>query len=87
MGEVHAALHPLKQEVVGNIGSVLSVAMAKVQKAPMLTDDIRAVVAATDTGTIGARDRALILLGFAGAFAGLNWSLSISRIADLARMA
>ena len=62
------ALHPLKQEVVGNIGSVLWVVMAKVQKAPTLTDDIRAVVAATDTGTIGTRDRALILLGFAGAF-------------------
>jgi len=33
-----------------------------------LTDDIRAMVEATDAGLIGARDRALILLGFAGAF-------------------
>jgi integrase len=41
---------------------------AAVQKAPTLTDDIRAMVDATDAGTIGARDRALILLGFAGAF-------------------
>jgi site-specific recombinase XerD len=39
-----------------------------VQKAPTLIDDIRAMVEATDAGLIGARDRALILLGFAGAF-------------------
>jgi len=38
------------------------------QKVPALTDDIRAMVDATDAGIIGARDRALILLGFAGAF-------------------
>jgi integrase len=38
------------------------------QKAPTLTDDIRAMVDATDAGGIGARDRALVLLGFAGAF-------------------
>jgi site-specific recombinase XerC len=41
---------------------------APVQKAPALTDDICAMVAATNAGIIGARDRALILLGFAGAF-------------------
>jgi integrase len=41
---------------------------AQSQKAPTLTDDIRAMVDTTDAGTIGARDRALILLGFAGAF-------------------
>jgi site-specific recombinase XerC len=33
-----------------------------------MTDDIRAMVDATDEGIIGVRDRALILLGFAGAF-------------------
>ena len=38
------------------------------QKATALTDDIRAMVDATDAGIIGARDRALILLGFEGAF-------------------
>jgi site-specific recombinase XerD len=38
------------------------------QKAAALTEDIRAMVEATDTGIIGLRDRALILLGFAGAF-------------------
>jgi site-specific recombinase XerD len=41
---------------------------APVQKAPALTDDIRAMIDASDAGMIGARDRALILLGFAGAF-------------------
>jgi site-specific recombinase XerD len=38
------------------------------QKATTLIDDVRAMVDATDEGLIGARDRALILLGFAGAF-------------------
>jgi site-specific recombinase XerD len=38
------------------------------QKSPALTDDIRAMVEAADAGLIGFRDRALILLGFAGAF-------------------
>jgi site-specific recombinase XerD len=41
---------------------------AAVQKAAALTDDIRAMVAMTDAGLIGVRDRAMILLGFAGAF-------------------
>jgi site-specific recombinase XerD len=41
---------------------------ASEQKTPTLTDDIRAMVDATDAGIIGARDRSLILLGFAGAF-------------------
>ena len=41
---------------------------AAVQKAPALTADIRAMVDAADAGLIGARDRAIVLLGFAGAF-------------------
>jgi len=41
---------------------------ATVQKSAALTDNIRSMVAAADTGLIGARDRALVLLGFAGAF-------------------
>jgi integrase len=41
---------------------------ASEQKTPTLTDDIRAMVDATDAGIIGTRDRALVLLGFAGAF-------------------
>jgi integrase len=42
--------------------------VAPVQKAPTLTEDIKAMVEATDAGLIGVRDRALVLLGFAGAF-------------------
>jgi site-specific recombinase XerD len=45
-----------------------SLGTAPVQKAPAMTDDIKAMVDATDAGLIGVRDRALILLGFAGAF-------------------
>ena len=41
---------------------------APAQKTAALTADIRTMVDAADAGTIGARDRALILLGFAGAF-------------------
>jgi integrase len=41
---------------------------APAQKAAALTDDVRAMVEATDDGLIGTRDRALVLLGFAGAF-------------------
>src|ERR1700720_1118830 len=37
---------------------------APAQKAPALTEDIRAMVDATDTGLIGSRDRALVLAGF-----------------------
>jgi hypothetical protein len=38
------------------------------QKSPTLTADLRAMVDRTGDGIIGARDRALILLGFGGAF-------------------
>jgi integrase len=41
---------------------------APAQKAPALTDDVKAMVEAADAGLIGTRDRALLLLGFAGAF-------------------
>jgi integrase len=41
---------------------------APAQKSPTLTDDIRAMVDAAHSGMIGARDRGLILLGFASAF-------------------
>ncbi len=37
-------------------------------KAPTLTADIRAMVTALSSSPIGMRDRALLLLGFAGAF-------------------
>jgi len=41
---------------------------APAQKTAALTDDIKAMCAETDVGPIGLRDRALVLLGFAGAF-------------------
>jgi len=41
---------------------------APTQKAPTLSDDIRALVDVAGDGIIGLRDRAIILLGFAGAF-------------------
>jgi site-specific recombinase XerD len=41
---------------------------APTTKAPALTDDIRAMVAATPPNLLGTRDRALLLVGFAGAF-------------------
>jgi site-specific recombinase XerD len=37
-------------------------------KAPVLTEDIRAMVATLPGGILGIRDRALLLIGFAGAF-------------------
>lgn len=37
-------------------------------KSPLLTDDLRAIVDAVPLGLIGTRDRALLLIGFAGAF-------------------
>jgi hypothetical protein len=37
---------------------------APIQKAPALTDDIRAMIDVANAGIIGTRDRALILLGF-----------------------
>ncbi len=51
---------------------------APIQKTATLIADIRAMIDATDAGLIGLRDRALILLGFAGAFrrselVGLNF--------------
>jgi integrase len=41
---------------------------AQKQKAPAVTADIGAMLGATNATLIGSRDRALILLGFAGAF-------------------
>lgn len=58
--------HAMVANTMKGIRRMLGTAPA--QKAPTLTDDIRAMVDATDTGIIGVRDRALVLLGFAGAF-------------------
>jgi integrase len=61
---------PTHSPVVANTmkGIRRTMGTAPTQKTAALTDDIRAMVDATDVGMIGIRDRALILLGFAGAF-------------------
>ncbi len=73
IAEAHKAMRvesPTHNAIVANTmkGIRRTKGTAATQKAPTLTDDIRAMVDATDAGTIGLRDRALILLGFAGAF-------------------
>src|SRR5690606_6558883 len=46
-----------------------SIGTAPQKKAPARTDDLRAMVATLDTSRlIGLRDRALLVIGFAGAF-------------------
>jgi site-specific recombinase XerD len=71
--EAHKAVGPetpTHSPIVANTikGIRRTLGTAQTQKAPAVTEDIRAMVEATDAGLIGARDRALILLGFAGAF-------------------
>ncbi len=73
IAEAHKAMgleSPTHSSIVVNTmkGIRRTLGTAPTQKAAALTDDIRAMVDATDEGLIGARDRALILLGFAGAF-------------------
>ena len=50
-----------------------SLGVAPVQKAPTLTDDIRAMIGVADDGLIGLRDRALILLGLPVRSGGGKW--------------
>lgn len=73
IAEAHKAVgleSPTHSPIVVNTlkGVRRTLGTAPTQKTAALTDDIRAMVDTTDTGLIGARDRALILLGFAGAF-------------------
>src|SRR5712691_6306176 len=73
IAEAHKAVgvdSPTHHAIVANTmkGIRRTLGTAAVQKAPALTDDIRAMIDATNAGIIGTRDRALILLGFAGAF-------------------
>jgi site-specific recombinase XerD len=73
IAEAHKALgleSPTSAGIVRNTlkGIKRTMGTAVVQKAAALTDDIRAMVDTTDVGLIGLRDRALVLLGFAGAF-------------------
>jgi integrase len=72
IAEAHKAVgveSPTHSPIVANTmkGIRRTLGTAANQKAPTLTDDIRAMVDATDPGLIGLRDRALILLGFASA--------------------
>jgi integrase len=71
--EAHKAVgleSPTHSSIVANTmkGIRKTLGTAPTQKAPAVTADIRAMLEATDAGMIGARDRGLILLGFAGAF-------------------
>ena len=73
IAEAHKAMGlntPTREAIVVNTmkGIRRTMGTAAAQKAATLIDDIRAMVDAADAGTIGLRDRALILLGFAGAF-------------------
>lgn len=73
IAEAHKAVgveSPTSSGMVRNVlkGIRRTMGTAVVQKTAALTDDIRAMVAVTDSGLIGTRDRAMILLGFAGAF-------------------
>lgn len=45
-----------------------TIGTAKGKKSPTLSNDIKAMVAALPSGNIGLRDRAILLVGFAGAF-------------------
>jgi site-specific recombinase XerD len=73
IAEAHKAIgleSPTRAPVVTNTmkGIRRTKGTAPAQKTATLIDDIRAMVDSTDAGLIGLRDRALILLGFAGAF-------------------
>jgi len=73
IAEAHKAVgleSPTRAPVITNTmnGIRRTKGTAPAQKTATLIDDIRAMVDATDAGLIGIRDRALILLGFAGAF-------------------
>lgn len=73
IAEAHKAMGLESPTTAGIVRNTLkgirrTLGTATTPKAPTLTDDIRAMVDAADAGLIGARDRALILLGFAGAF-------------------
>jgi site-specific recombinase XerD len=73
IAEAHKAIElesPTRHSIVVTTlkGIRRTLGSAPTQKSPAVTDDIRAMMDATSTGIIGLRDRALILLGFAGAF-------------------
>jgi site-specific recombinase XerD len=73
IAEAHKAIgvdSPTHSAMVRNTmkGIRRTMGTAQSQKTAALTDDIRAFVDHTNTGLIDLRDRALVLLGFSGAF-------------------
>jgi site-specific recombinase XerD len=73
IAEAHKATgldSPTHAAMVGNTmkGIRRALGTAQSRKTAMLTDEIRTMMDVAGDGTMGARDRALILLGFAGAF-------------------
>lgn len=58
--------HYVVREVLAGIKRSLGTAQHEVD--PLLVDDIRKIVAATPDRLLGLRDRALVLVGFSGAF-------------------
>jgi integrase len=68
--KAHGLESPTSSGIVRNTlkGIRRTLGTATLQKAPAVTEEIRAMIDATGAGLIGARDRALTLLGFAGAF-------------------
>lgn len=61
---------PTKNEAVRSVlkGIRRTLGTAPAEKAPLLASDIREMVAGLPDSLLGCRDRALLLLGFAGAF-------------------
>ncbi len=73
--------HYLVREVLAGIHRTLGTAQQG--SAPLLTGDIRRIIAATPDNLLGLRDRALILVGFSGAFRRGELT-SILEVGDLA---
>lgn len=62
--------NPTKTEMIHHtIGGIRrTLGRAQTQKAPAITETVRALLGTLDTSRAGLRDRALLLVGFAGAF-------------------
>jgi site-specific recombinase XerD len=73
--------HYVVREVLAGIKRTLGTAQQGT--APLLTGDIRRIVAATPNNLLGLRDRALVLVGFSGAFRRSELA-SILEVEDLA---
>jgi site-specific recombinase XerD len=73
--------HYVVREVLAGIKRTLGTAQQGT--APLLTGDIRRIVAATPDNLLGLRDRALVLVGFSGAFRRGELT-SILEVEDLA---